>query len=41
MSESATADPALEAAVWDLEPLVNGRGGDGVEALLEEARELA
>jgi oligoendopeptidase F len=38
---SATADPALEAAAWDLEPLVESRGPEGVERLLEEARERA
>ncbi len=36
MSQS-TADPGLEAAAWDLEPLVHGRGADGVDALLDEA----
>jgi oligoendopeptidase F len=38
---SATADPALESAAWDLEPLVESRGPEGVEQLLEEARERA
>jgi len=38
---SATADPALEAASWDIEPLVEGRGPEGVEELLAEARERA
>ena len=38
---SATADPALEAASWDLDPLVEGRGPEGVEELLNEARERA
>jgi oligoendopeptidase F len=38
---SATADPALEAAAWDLEPLVESRGPAGVERLLNEARERA
>ncbi|MGH2804938.1 MAG: M3 family metallopeptidase, partial [Thermoleophilaceae bacterium] len=38
---SATADPALEAASWNLEPLVDGRGRDAVEQLLDEARERA
>jgi oligoendopeptidase F len=38
---SATADPALEAAAWDLEPLVESRGPEGVERLLNEARERA
>jgi oligoendopeptidase F len=38
---STTADPALEAASWDLEPLVDGLGADGVERLLTEARDRA
>jgi oligoendopeptidase F len=38
---SATADPALDSAAWDLEPLVDGRGPAGVEELLNEARERA
>ena len=38
---SATADPALKDANWDLEPLVDGHGADGVEELLNEASERA
>jgi oligoendopeptidase F len=38
---STTADPALDTAAWDLEPLVDGRGPDGVEELLTEARDRA
>jgi oligoendopeptidase F len=34
-------DEALEAARWDLEPLVRGRGAEGVVALLDEAQGLA
>jgi oligoendopeptidase F len=34
-------DPALEAAAWDLEPLVESAGAEGVVRLLEEARERA
>jgi oligoendopeptidase F len=34
-------DPALDAAAWDLEPLVESEGADGVVRLLEEARERA
>jgi len=34
-------DEALEAARWDLQPLVHGRGGEGVVALLDEAQQLA
>ena len=38
---SVAQDDALEAAAWDLEPLVGGRGAVGVDELLGEARELA
>jgi oligoendopeptidase F len=38
---STTADPALEAAAWDLEPLVEAKGPAGVEELLNEARDRA
>jgi oligoendopeptidase F len=38
---SATVDEKLEAANWDLEPLVESRGAAGVEAMLAEARERA
>jgi oligoendopeptidase F len=38
---SATTDEKLEAANWDLEPLVDGRGPDAVESMLAEARERA
>ncbi len=34
-------DEALEAARWDLQPLVQGRGADGVRALLDEAQQAA
>ena len=34
-------DEALEAARWDLQPLVDGRGADGAIALLDQAQELA
>jgi oligoendopeptidase F len=34
-------DEALEAARWDLQPLVDGAGADGVVALLEESQQLA
>ena len=36
---STIADPALQAASWDLEPLVESRGVAGVEELLIEARD--
>jgi oligoendopeptidase F len=32
-------DATLEAAGWDLEPLVGGRGADGVEQMFTEARD--
>jgi oligoendopeptidase F len=38
---STTTDERLEAASWDLEPLVDGRGPEGVETMLAEARERA
>ncbi|MEA2332501.1 MAG: oligoendopeptidase [Thermoleophilaceae bacterium] len=38
---STTVDPALEAAAWDLEPLVESKGPDGVEELLTQARDRA
>ena len=38
---SATVDEQLEAASWDLEPLVEQRGPDAVEEMLTEARERA
>jgi oligoendopeptidase F len=38
---SATVDEKLEAANWDLEPLVEGRGPDAVVELLTEARDRA
>jgi oligoendopeptidase F len=38
---SATVDEKLEAANWDLEPLVENRGPAAVEAMLTEARERA
>jgi len=34
-------DEALEAARWDLQPLVDGQGADGVVALMAEAQEVA
>src|SRR5437763_9750904 len=34
-------DPELEATAWDLEPLVDGEGPDGVERRLSEALERA
>jgi oligoendopeptidase F len=34
-------DEALEAARWDLQPLVDGQGADGVLALMAEAQEMA
>ncbi|MEA2457124.1 MAG: oligoendopeptidase, partial [Thermoleophilaceae bacterium] len=34
---SVLADPELQATAWDLDPLVHGRGADGVRALMDEA----
>jgi oligoendopeptidase F len=34
-------DPDLEATAWDLEPLVDGEGTEGVERLLDRATEAA
>ena len=39
--ETALADPELEATAWNLDPLVDGRGEEGVDAELGEADELA
>src|SRR4051812_31751403 len=39
--QAALADPELERTTWDLEPLVEGRGDEGVDAELDEAAELA
>jgi oligoendopeptidase F len=38
---STTTDEKLEAASWDLEPLVDGGGAGAVETMLGEARERA
>ncbi|MCD6016502.1 MAG: oligoendopeptidase, pepF/M3 family [Solirubrobacterales bacterium] len=38
---AAPADEALESARWDLEPLVEGQGGEGAIALLDEAQSRA
>jgi oligoendopeptidase F len=36
-----STDPELEATAWDLEPLVDGEGKEGVERRLQEALERA
>jgi oligoendopeptidase F len=36
-----TSDPELEATAWDLEPLVDGEGREGVERRLQDALERA
>src|ERR1039458_3587499 len=36
-STSESADPGLQATAWDLEPLVDGEGPDGVESRLNDA----
>jgi oligoendopeptidase F len=38
---SLLADPELQSAEWDLDPLVGGRGAEGVEELLEESDQIA
>jgi len=38
---SATADEKLEAANWDLDPLVDGQGPEAVERMLGETRDRA
>ena len=38
---STIADDALQAASWDLEPLVGGHGAAGVEDMLAQARDRA
>src|SRR3954454_10753528 len=38
---SATADEKLEAANWDLDPLVEGQGPEAVERMLGETRDRA
>ncbi|MEA2428078.1 MAG: oligoendopeptidase [Thermoleophilaceae bacterium] len=39
--DQALADPELEQTEWDLDPLVDGRGAEGVEQQLTEAVRLA
>jgi oligoendopeptidase F len=41
VTESESTDTELQAAAWDLEPLVDGAGPDGVEPLLAEALQRA
>ncbi|MEA2431964.1 MAG: oligoendopeptidase [Thermoleophilaceae bacterium] len=38
---SLLADPELQSTEWDLDPLVDGRGAEGVRELMGEAEELA
>ena len=38
---SLLADPELQSTEWDLDPLVDGRGADGVRGLMAEAETLA
>src|SRR3954471_22907024 len=40
-STSLLADPELQSTEWDLDPLVDGRGADGVRQLMTEAEEMA
>jgi oligoendopeptidase F len=37
VAPTGAPDPELEATAWDLEPLVEGEGPDGVESRLEDA----
>src|SRR5688500_5750649 len=37
----AITDPELETVAWDLEPLVDGAGPEGVDRLLDEAAQRA
>src|SRR3954462_8225602 len=39
--EQALADPELERTEWNLDPLVDGRGEQGVDDQLAQAQELA
>jgi oligoendopeptidase F len=39
--EAALSDPELETTTWDLEPLVDGRGEEAMDAQLAEATEIA
>ncbi len=41
MAAETETDPALQDAAWDLDPLVDGRGEEGVDAQLAEAQRLA
>jgi oligoendopeptidase F len=41
IASSAPADPELEQAAWDLDPLVDGQGPDGARAQLKQAFERA
>jgi oligoendopeptidase F len=40
-SAPESTDPELQATAWDLEPLVDGEGADGVQPRLEQALERA
>jgi oligoendopeptidase F len=41
MATETTPDPALQAAAWDLEPLLDGRGEEAIDAQLDEAQRRA
>jgi len=41
MAAETETDPALEAASWDLEPLLDGRGEGRIDELLDEAQARA
>ena len=38
---TTVSDPDLDNVAWDLDELVDGRGPDGVDSLLAEARRRA
>ncbi len=41
MAAETQTDPALDAAAWDLEPLLDGQGEERVDAQLDEAQQRA
>src|SRR5690606_17235959 len=41
MAAETETDPALQAASWDLEPLLDGQGEEHVDTLLDEAQRRA
>ena len=41
MAAETETDPALQAAAWDLEPLLDGQGEERVDQQLDEAQARA